>query len=300
MRVSCFSLADAFCRIGAMFSRRGVLAFAVFLLSFAPAFVGVFAQDQKPQNPSTADQGTFLIARQSLSDPFFAKSAVLMVIVLPLKPEPLVVGLIVNRPTKVKLAELFPHAKELKQQDATAYFGGPVDTQDRSAIFRSPTAPKRAVHVFADVYVTFDSESIEELVKKSKQPAELRIFLGRSQWSKAQLEHEILIGAWYKHTDNADPIFTADPGKVWQQLLDRAAPSPYTEYLPPPTRAKTKPIYSFVPRDLHADTNFETALSGGKNDLASRVKTRLHFILPARPAAKEPPAFVPRAEGTAS
>lgn len=297
MRVSCFSLADAFCRIGAMFSRRGVLAFAVFLLGFTFAFAGVSDREQRPQNPATDQQGTFLIARRSLSDPFFAKSTVLM---LPIESYPLVVGLIINKPTKIKLAELFPHAKNLEKQDATAYFGGPVDIHDRSAIFRSPAEPKHALHLFADVYITFDSDSIDELVNKSKQPPELRIFLGRSQWSQAQLEHEILIGAWYKHTDDADPIFAADPGKVWQQLLDRAAPSPYTEYLPPPTRAKTKPIYSFVPRDLHADTNFETALSGGKNDLASRVKTRLHFILPARPAAKEPPAFVPRAEGTAS
>lgn len=232
MRDSCFDFADAWRCIGVLAFRRGILAFTVFLLGFAPAFVGISAQEQEPQNPTTDDQGTFLIARRSLSDPFFAKSTVLM---LPVEADPLVVGLIINKPTKIKLAELFPHAKNLEKQDATAYFGGPVDIHDRSAIFRSRTAPKHALHIFADVYFTFDSDSIDELVEKSKQPSELRIFLGRSQWSQPQLEHEILIGAWYKHTGDAAPIFAMDPGKVWQELLDRAAPSPYTEYFPPST-----------------------------------------------------------------
>src|SRR5690348_7082762 len=283
-----------------MLSRRGILAFAAFLLGFALTLAGVSAQDQKPQNTTVDDQGTFLIARRSLSDAFFAKSAVLMVTVLPLKPEPLVVGLIINKPTKVKLAELFPRAKELKKQDTTAYFGGPVDTQDRSAIFRSPTAPAHAVHILGDVYVTFDPGLVEDLVNKSKQPSELRIFLGRSQWSQAQLEHEILIGAWYKHTGNADPIFTADPGRVWQELLEGAAPSPYAEFLPPSPRTDSTRSISCYVRCIFGSDGKPKWHSPTKNDLASRLKTRLHFILPARPAPQERPAFVPRAEGTAS
>lgn len=243
MRHSYFSLAGAVRRIGGVHSRRVPLFVAIFLVGLIPAFSGASAQEQSPQKPDAGEQGTFLIARRSLSDPFFAKSTVLMVGMLPAQPYPLVVGLIVNKPTKVKLDSLFPHARNLEKPDATAYFGGPVDIHDRSAIFRSPAEPKHALHVFADVYVTFDSDSVDELVKKSKRPSELRIFLGRSQWSQPQLDHEMLAGAWYKHTGNADPIFTADPGKVWQNLLDRTAPSPYTEHLAPSTRTAKPEIY---------------------------------------------------------
>lgn len=300
MPVSSFTLVDALRRAGTTAPRRVILLFTIFLLGLSPALAGLAAQEELPQNPGSDNQGTFLIARNALSDPLFAKSTVLMVGMLPTQPYPLVVGLIINKPTKIKLEALFPHAHNLQKQDATAYFGGPVDIHDRSAIFRSPAEPKHALHVFADVYVTFDSDSIDELVKKSKEPSELRIFLGRSQWSQPQLDHEMLAGAWYKYAGNADPIFTADPGKVWQQLLDRAAPSPYTEYHPLDANGKARDLWFGSRGACFVLTHASGRPSPMKNDLASRATTRVHFNLPARPAAKEPPAFVPRAEGTAS
>jgi putative AlgH/UPF0301 family transcriptional regulator len=202
---------------------------AILLLGLTAAIVGVAADGQTPENPKS-DKGTFLIARPVVADPLFARSTVLM---LPIEGIRGYVGLIVNKPTKVKLAELFPHAKNLKKQDATAYFGGPVDIHGVSAIFRSPDAAKHALHIFADVYVTFDPKLIDGLVKKSKQPSELRIFLGRSQWGLSQLRNEVATGGWYSTRDNAVPIFTADPGKVWQTFFDRLSPRPYIDFRAP-------------------------------------------------------------------
>lgn len=229
--------------------RRDLLPLVLFLFGLAPTFAGPAAQQNvptkpvpanpAPANPNEQDQGWFLIARRELSDPFFAKSTVLM---LPGQPYPLVVGLIINKPTKMKLEELFPHAKSVKKQDVTAYFGGPVDIRDVSAIFRATIVPKDAVdtvHIFADVYLTFDAKSVEDLVKKSKQPSELRIFLGRSQWTQPQLEHEMAIGSWYSTRESADPIFSSDPGKVWEALVDRIAPRPYVDYHRPQARTAT-------------------------------------------------------------
>jgi putative transcriptional regulator len=235
VRVPRFTVANLFRRAGAIVSRRIPLLLAILLLGLTPALAGLAEQEkanppgQAPANPTDDNQGLFLLARSALGDAFFAKSIVLM---LPVETEPdrLVVGLIINKPAQVKLHELFPHAHSLDKQDVTAYFGGPVDIHDRSAIFRSPTAPKGALHIFANVYVTFDSDSIDALVKNSQQPSELRIFLGRSQWSHPQLQHEILAGAWYSFHDNSDPIFSSDPGKLWQTLLDRVAPRPYIDY----------------------------------------------------------------------
>lgn len=189
------------------------------------------AQAKPRQNGEGDSQGLFLVARRELSDPFFAKSTVLM---LPMGDSPLVVGLIVNKPTHISLHELFPDAGNLQKQGATAYFGGPVDIHDRSVIFRSPTPPEHALHIFADVYVMLDPSDVDALVKKNaKQASALHIFLGRSQWSRAQLRNEISEGAWYSLRDNADAIFAGDPAKVWQKLLDRAEPRPYVEYRQP-------------------------------------------------------------------
>lgn len=236
MGVSTFSFAGPN-RKGAMAFRRVSLPVVLFLFGLTAALVGTAASQNPPENPNDQNQGWFLIARRELSDPFFGKSTVLM---LPGQPYPLVVGLIINKPTKMKLEELFPHAKSVKNQDVTAYFGGPVDIRDVSAIFRAPIAPKGAadtVHIFADVYITFDSKSVEDLVKKSKQPSELRVFLGRSQWTQPQLEHEMAMGSWYSTHESGDLIFSSDPHSVWEALVDRIAPRPYVDYLTPRTEA---------------------------------------------------------------
>jgi len=207
---------------------------------------GAAPQEQKqPPNVQNGDaQGLFLIASPGLGDPFFAKSTVVM---LPLENSELVVGVIINKPTRVPLSELFPHARSLEKQSATAYFGGPVDMHDMSAIFRSANPSGRDLHLFADVYITFDADEITSLVKNSKEPSTLRIFLGRAQWGQAQLQREMLEGAWYNERLNADPIFSADPEKVWKELLDRAAPRPDVEYRRPRGLAPSRQI---VPASL--------------------------------------------------
>jgi putative AlgH/UPF0301 family transcriptional regulator len=200
------------------------------------ALPGPAAQEKTPQKQN--DEGVFLVARRELGDPLFAKSTVLMLPmkdlqeIFALKDQDVVMGLIINKPIKVSLHDLFPHAEGVKNGEATAYFGGPVDVHDQSAVFRSATAPKNAIHVFADVYVTFDSDAISELLKDPAEGSTVRVFLGRSQWGHAQLLNEMRVGAWYSMHVDADPIFSSHPGDVWQTLLDRVEPRPYVDYRP--------------------------------------------------------------------
>jgi len=201
----------------------GRVAAAVLLLGLVPGITDRATQEK----PDTGSQGNFLVARRELLDPFFEKSVVLM---LPTKGAPLLVGLIVNRPTRVPLRDLFADSPALQKVDTTAYFGGPVDVEvgARSAIFRSKTPPKNEniIPVFGDVYVSFDPDTIVALLQDTQQGATVRVFLGRSQWAPAQLENEITKGAWYSVHGNSDPIFGKFPEAVWRSLLDQAEPRP--------------------------------------------------------------------------
>jgi putative transcriptional regulator len=49
----------------------------------------------------------------------------------------------------------------------------------------------------------------------------LRIFLGRAQWLKEQLQSEIMQGAWYQVPADADQVFSADPAHLWNKLSER-------------------------------------------------------------------------------
>jgi putative transcriptional regulator len=201
---------------------------AIFFLSLLPGMTDRATQE-KQDNDS---QGNFLVARRELADPFFEKSVVLM---LPTKAAPLLVGLIVNRPTRVLLRDLFTDSPAIQKLDATAYFGGPVDVEVGacSAVFRSKTPPKDAIPVFGDVYVSFDPAAIAALLEDPQQASTLRVFLGRSQWAPAQLENEVARGAWYSVRGSAEPIFGKFPEAVWRSLLDQAEPRPLVKYGPP-------------------------------------------------------------------
>jgi putative transcriptional regulator len=197
---------------------------ALFLVLVAIIIGAAAAEPQNNKDePQKAHRGTFLVAKRALNNPLFGNTVILM---LPVKDSPLVVGVIVNKPTHVLLRDLFPDSKSLANQDTAAYFGGPVDMDQRSAVFRSKTPPKNATAVFADVYVTFDADTIAALVEDSQQSSSVRVFLGRSQWDPDQLADEVERGAWYSTNEDADPVFNPHPDAVWRTLLTRLEPRP--------------------------------------------------------------------------
>ncbi|HEX5412827.1 MAG TPA: YqgE/AlgH family protein [Terriglobia bacterium] len=186
-----------------------------------------------PKAHAAADkkgQVEILIAREQVDDPYFHHSVVVM---LPEDTTDLVVGLIINKPTRLTLGKLFPDSPELKARTEPAYFGGPVDVSTPSVVFRSQKEPDNAVRLYGDVYLTFDSDQISGAFQTTKAGSGARLFLGRAQWSPGQLENEIRLGGWYRIKAEGDLIFSSEPDKLWRTLHDRAAPSKYIRYRPP-------------------------------------------------------------------
>ena len=141
---------------------------------------------------------------------------------LPTKNSPLIVGLIINKPTRVTLGKLFPESPAFQNRTEPAYFGGPVDVRVPSVVFRSPTVPKEALQLYGNVYLTFDSDLIDTLFQNA-QPASIpHLFLGRAQWAPAQLENEVQRGSWYRVRAEGDLIFSSNPQGLWRTLHDRA------------------------------------------------------------------------------
>ncbi len=172
----------------------------------------------------TPEQPLYLVARRGLLDPYFRHSVVLM---LPLDavPIPVVVGIIINRPTPLMLRTLFPFNVRLKPSAAVAYFGGPVDIRDVSIFYRSNHPPDHAIPIGPGVYASFDAAGVDKLLAEKPQDASRRVFLGRAQWSSEQLRGEMLRGSWYSIRAAGSLIFSKqDSDQVWQSLLDRARP----------------------------------------------------------------------------
>jgi putative transcriptional regulator len=168
---------------------------------------------------NATDKPLYLVARRELSDPLFKESVILM---LPSTDSDLVVGLIVNKPTRISLREVFPTNPALKDRTDTVYFGGPVDIRTPSVLFLSSKPIEQAVHLDGDLYISFDLDFIEEtLVKPEEQVKDVRLFLGRAQWAPEQLQGEILRGSWYSEREENSWIFRRDPENVWSVLIGR-------------------------------------------------------------------------------
>ena len=219
---------------------------AAFAICFLLVFGNAPARSQnQPHKETDKAKPVFLVARHEIGDPIFQQSVVLL---FPTSVEAseagarVVIGLIVNRTASVSLSEVFPDEKTFKDRTATAYFGGPVEMRSFSALFRSKKDVKQAVHLFGDVYVSFDADFIEAHLKKPGETTDLRLFLGRSQWSPAQLQNERDLGAWYSVPAESDLVFSSSPQYLWHNLLEKAAPGPIAKTSGATTIPGWKPI----------------------------------------------------------
>jgi putative transcriptional regulator len=209
---------------GSLVDRRGNRVFALGWVAFLVlgcAFWGVGESpcwgEEKPKN-----QLLFLVARSPVVDPFFERSVVLM---LPLEGVPLIVGLIVNKPTNVPVLKLFRENPALKNREENAYMGGPVEMSAPSLVFHAPKPPKQAMLLYDDVYLSFDPGVISKTLQDSKPTGDFRLFLGRAQWAPEQLQVETLRGSWYSLRAEGEVIFDRDSEHLWKRLHDRARPA---------------------------------------------------------------------------
>lgn len=165
--------------------------------------------------PSSADQAPMtailLVARAELPDRDFADSVVL--VMNNLGPAP--VGLIVNRPTQIAVAQLFPELKRLAQVHDRVYFGGPLEITSVWFLFRATTASAHAVRAFDDIYLSADRHLLFKLLDRDKPMDGLRIYIGHSGWAPGQLETEIARKDWtLEHAESA-AIFDGKSPRPW-------------------------------------------------------------------------------------
>ncbi len=145
----------------------------------------------------------FLVARGELSDPFFAKSVVL--VMSNLGPAP--IGLIINKPTSIRISSLFPNIKHIAQARDTVYFGGPVEIGSVWFLFRARGALPHAIQVLHGVYLSSDPGLLLHLLERQRPMEGLRIYAGHAGWAPGQLQNEIRMGFWTVKHAHAAAIF---------------------------------------------------------------------------------------------
>ncbi len=165
------------------------------------------------------DPASFLVASQGLPDGNFSNSVVLMMPV----DGPGVLGIIVNKPTRIPLSKLFPDQPRLAKLEDRVFFGGPVSLQTVSFVFRADTPPEDGMQVMDGVYISSDLDLLRELLARDKPTDGLRVFVGYAGWGPGQLEFELARGDWHRMDADARSLFDRRPESLWYDLDIKAS-----------------------------------------------------------------------------
>ena len=169
------------------------------------------AQGQGSSKPN----GVFLVAKPDLADSNFSRTVVLVTQTEDFST----VGVILNRPTPLKLAQLEPGLETAKYRDAV-FFGGPVAVKSLVAVFLSETRPPAAAfHVLPKLYMTLHPDNVKMLLASDGR--RYRLYAGFSGWAPRQLESEFDREGWFVLPADADTVFRADTAGLWEELVQR-------------------------------------------------------------------------------
>jgi putative transcriptional regulator len=172
-----------------------------------------------PFSDALPAKGKFLVASRTLVDPRFQETVVLLISY----GTEGAAGLIINRPTKVPLAEMLPSVPDLKKRADVVYYGGPVEGHRILMLIRSGEKPEESGRVFGNVYVSSSGNTLERMIGAHKPEKQLRFYAGYAGWLPGQLDGEVSRGDWHIVRADADSIFEKKSSEIWRELFRRAS-----------------------------------------------------------------------------
>jgi putative transcriptional regulator len=163
-----------------------------------------------------APNALLLIAKPGLPDPNFSETVVLVT----QSVDANTLGVVLNRPTNLRLEELAPQLPGAARYKQPLHTGGPVMRQVIVALFRSEDAPKAAAfHVLKNFYLSMHPVNISALLEQPGQ--RFRLFAGFSGWAPGQLESELRSDTWYVLPAREELLFRKDTSGMWRELVEK-------------------------------------------------------------------------------
>ncbi len=162
-------------------------------------------------------KGMFLIASQSLKDPNFSQTVVLL---LDYNASG-AMGLVINRPSDVSLAEALPEVEALRGRDEKVYVGGPVGRNQIFLLVKSASPPGDAEPIVDGVFASNSLQTLREIIRAGPEQAAFHAYAGYAGWGPGQLDSEMLRGDWLVAPADAGTVFDTPHDAIWRKLFER-------------------------------------------------------------------------------
>ncbi|MEV5240580.1 YqgE/AlgH family protein [Streptomyces cinnamoneus] len=171
--------------------------------------------------------GRLLVATPALADPNFDRAVVLLLD----HDEEGSLGVVLNRPTPVGVADILESWAALAGEPGVVFQGGPVsldsalgvavvpgEAHDQDGTPGDDDGPLGWRRVHGAIGLV-DLEAPPELL--ATVLGSLRIFAGYAGWGPGQLEDELVEGAWYVVESEPGDVSSPDPQRLWRAVLRR-------------------------------------------------------------------------------
>src|SRR3954454_9492096 len=156
-------------------------------------------------------RGSLLIAAPRLLDPNFRRTVVLIAD----HGEEGAMGVILNRPSGMTVADAAPDLGPLVGPAAPIFAGGPV--QPTSGVVLAEVA-EQDEPIFGDVVLV---PGIGELADVIDGAGSVRVFAGYAGWGPGQLDGELEREDWIVEPAQASDVFSELPETLWASVLAR-------------------------------------------------------------------------------
>jgi len=163
------------------------------------------------------DDSIILVAKRQLQDRLYGSTIVLS---RPIGADRHV-GFIINKPTQVSLAKLFPGHEPSKKVVDPVFLGGPVSPEVIFALVQGKQSPGgRSIKILDDLYLAIDSDVVDSVIEK--QSTQARFFAGMVLWRPGELNEELKRGLWYVLDAKSDLALRKSTEGMWEELVGRS------------------------------------------------------------------------------
>lgn len=165
--------------------------------------------------------GSLLVSSAGMADPNFADTVILMLDV----DEGGALGVVLNRPSPVLVAEVLGAWGEVVAEPEVLFRGGPVAPEGALALGLladrddAPVGFREVWSSEAGILGVVDLDTPVELVEGSL--SRMRVFAGYAGWGAQQLQDEVARGDWYVVPTLLRDVFRPDPRDLWREVLRR-------------------------------------------------------------------------------
>ena len=179
---------------------------------FAIALVAFWTASAPAQQ--SGDEPLILVAKPALRDNLYGAT---ILVAKPLGNNQHI-GFIVNKPTRVTLAKLFPDHVPSRKVAEPVFLGGPVNSETIFALVQRKDSPgSRSMQIAPDLYLAHERDVVDRIIETEADHA--RFFAGLVLWRPGELDAEIKRGFWFVLDADSSLVLRKSTQGMWEELV---------------------------------------------------------------------------------